>query len=128
MKNGQIFDLAKTQKTTEKHPNHYKNAHFSCLCRRKDYSLNAYAGVRSLCSFYLFSTKKTPFIQSVFFFNYELKRQFDSINIACWCRLLISLLRWLWLLIALLLLWLLISLLLLYRLLNLLSLLISNFC
>lgn len=109
----------KLKKTTEKHPNHYKNTHFSFLCRRKNYILNAYAGVRILCSFYLFSTKKTPFSQSAFLLRI-LERQFNSIN-TCWSRLLISLLRWLWLLISLLLCRLL-------NLLSLLSLLISNFC
>lgn len=129
MKNGQIFDLTKAPKITEKHQNHYKNTLFSFLCRRKNYILNAYAGVRSFCSSCNFGTKKTPFSECFFFT--DLKRQFNSINIACRCRLLISLLYWLWLLITLLLLWLLISLLLLCRLLNLLSLLIlliSDFC
>ena len=71
MKNGQIFDLAKTPKTTEKHQNHYKNTLFSFLCRRKNYILNAYAGVRSLCSFYLFSTKKHPFQSAFLFYGFK---------------------------------------------------------
>lgn len=114
--------------TSQKPQKNYKNTYFSVLCRHKNCILNAYAGVRSFHSSCNFDTKKHPFFR-VFFLRI-LERQFDSIN-TCWCRLLISLLRWLWLLIALLLLWLLISLLLLCRLLNLLSLLsllISNFC
>lgn len=121
--------------TSQKPQKNYKNTHFSFLCRRKNCILSAYAGVRSFHSTCILVQKKHSF-QSVFFITdlEDLERQFNSINIACWCRLLISLLRWLWLLIALLLLWLLISLLLLCRLLNLLSLLsllsllISDFC
>ena len=187
-KSGQIFDLTKTQKTTKKHQNHYKNTHFSFLCRRKNCILSAYAGVRSFHSSCNFDTKKrlvfrqayllfnchylsskqveehlsqetlrnacafhtfflgvsqvpeprkvwchkwsvghSSWLCAAFFYSTafnsslelitdleDLERQFNSINIACWCRLLISLLRWLWLLI---------SLLLLCRLLNLLGLL-----
>lgn len=71
MKNGQIFDFAKTPKTTEKHPNHYKSAHFSFLCRRKNYILNAYAGVRNLCSSWIFGTKKHPFQSAFLFYGFK---------------------------------------------------------
>lgn len=54
--NGQIFDLAKIQKSNKKHQNRYKNTHFSVLCRRKEFLL-----------FLHFGTKKTPFSQSAFF-------------------------------------------------------------
>ena len=113
----------KPQKKLQKHQNRYKNTHFSVLCRRKNCILNAYAGVRSFCSSCILVQKKHPF-HRVLFFVTDLERQFNPINVARRCRLLISLLLLYWL-------WLLTVLLLLCRLLNLLSLLsllISNFC
>lgn len=69
MKNGQIFDLAKTPKTTEKHQNHYKNTHFSSLCWRKNCILKAYAGVRSFCSSCILAQKNTLFTECFFYYG-----------------------------------------------------------